>query len=624
MIAARASARPDGVEHGPTLRLRAGIAAATLVLIALNGVGTATRAAPVEWPAFVSDLLVGSVMVGAGVSGWTRRPQSRIGPLLVIAGLLYLIGALQWTDWVVPYTAGFLVHNTFGYPLAHAVLTFPTGRASDRLERVLLTGLYGAGLLLLGERLIEEAERSCPGCLMGLDARTTSSLADALLVTASAGLVFLSAAFMGVIARNWRRGSAAARRALLPLLVVGVLGALTGIVEAGAELWSPSLAARDGWFLWLRMVLMLLVPLAFLEGLLRTRLSRAAVGDLVIELGAEPMHREDLVRALARRMGDPSLEIAYVVSDGRGYVDASGFPRELPGEGSGRAVAVLESEGRSIAALVHDETLAHDPEIVEAVAAAARLAIANERLRAELRAQLEEVRASRARIVDAGDAERRKVQRDLHDGAQQRLVTLSLELGLIRNRLDEGTDPEIAAQLESIGQELREAIDELRELARGIHPSILTDSGLAAALESLAQRSALPVSLDNRCTGRLPERVEVTAYFVVAEALTNVAKYAQASRVVVRLESRDGMVRVEVDDDGNGGADPGSGSGLSGLQDRVAAIGGQLWVESPPGEGTQVWAEIPVAGSKTGVDGRQGMPRSARSRSTSAASRNTA
>jgi signal transduction histidine kinase len=624
MIAARASARPDGVEHGPTLRLRAGIAAATLVLIALNGVGTATRAAPVEWPAFVSDLLVGSVMVGAGVSGWTRRPQSRIGPLLVIAGLLYLIGALQWTDWVVPYTAGFLVHNTFGYPLAHAVLTFPTGRASDRLERVLLTGLYGAGLLLLGERLIEEAERSCPGCLMGLDARTTSSLADALLVTASAGLVFLSAAFMGVIARNWRRGSAAARRALLPLLVVGVLGALTGIVEAGAELWSPSLAARDGWFLWLRMVLMLLVPLAFLEGLLRTRLSRAAVGDLVIELGAEPMHREDLVRALARRMGDPSLEIAYVVSDGRGYVDASGFPRELPGEGSGRAVAVLESEGRSIAALVHDETLAHDPEIVEAVAAAARLAIANERLRAELRAQLEEVRASRARIVDAGDAERRKVQRDLHDGAQQRLVTLSLELGLIRNRLDEGTDPEIAAQLESIGQELREAIDELRELARGIHPSILTDSGLAAALESLAQRSALPVSLDNRSTGRLPARVEVTAYFVVAEALTNVAKYAQASRVVVRLESRDGMVRVEVDDDGNGGADPGSGSGLSGLQDRVAAIGGQLWVESPPGEGTQVWAEIPVAGSKTGVDGRQGMPRSARSRSTSAASRNTA
>jgi signal transduction histidine kinase len=122
----------------------------------------------------------------------------------------------------------------------------------------------------------------------------------------------------------------------------------------------------------------------------------------------------------------------------------------------------------------------------------------------------------------------------------------------------------------------------------------------------------------------LPERVEVTAYFVVAEALTNVAKYAQASRVVVRLESRDGMVRVEVDDDGNGGADPGSGSGLSGLQDRVAAIGGQLWVESPPGEGTQVWAEIPVAESKTVVDGRQGMPRSARSRSTSAASRNTA
>jgi len=297
-------------------------------------------------------------------------------------------------------------------------------------------------------------------------------------------------------------------------------------------------------------------------------------------------------------MGDPSLEIAYVVLDGRGYVDASGFPYELPGEGSGRAVTVLESAGRPIAALVHDEALAHDPEIVEAVAAAARLAIANERLRAELRAQLEEVRASRARIVDAGDAERRRVQRDLHDGAQQRLVTLSLELGLIRNRLDEGTDPEIAAQLESIGQELREAIDELRELARGIHPSILTDAGLAAALESLAQRSALPVSLDDRSTGRLPERVEVTAYFVVAEALTNVTKYARASRVSVRLESRDGLLRVEVEDDGIGGVDPTSGSGLRGLQDRVTAIGGRLSVEGPSGEGTCVRAEIPVVGPR--------------------------
>jgi len=338
------------------------------------------------------------------------------------------------------------------------------------------------------------------------------------------------------------------------------------------------------------------------------------VGDLVIQLGGEPMHRDDLVRALARRMGDPSLEIAYLVSDGRGYVDASGFPFELPGEGSGRAVTVLESDGRSIAALVHDEVLANDAEIVEAVAAAARLAIANERLRAELRSQLEEVRASRARIVEAGDAERRKVQRDLHDGAQQRLVTLSLELGLIRNRLDPEADPTILAEFESIGDELRESIDELRELARGIHPAILTDEGLIAAIESLARRSAVPVSVDDRVAGRLPERVEVTAYFVVAEALTNVAKYARASRVVVRLESRDGVVRVEVQDDGIGGADPGSGSGLSGLQDRVNAIGGQLWVESPPGEGTRVWAEIPGRRTEEGVGG-QGMPRPARSRS---------
>jgi signal transduction histidine kinase len=194
-------------------------------------------------------------------------------------------------------------------------------------------------------------------------------------------------------------------------------------------------------------------------------------------------------------------------------------------------------------------------------------------------------------------------------------VTLSLELGLIRNRLEPEVDPSILAQLESIGDELLGSIDELRELARGIHPSILTDHGLVAAIESLARRSPLPVSVDDQVGVRLPERVEVTAYFVVAEALTNVAKYAQASRVLVRLESRDGMVRVEVEDDGDGGADPGSGSGLSGLQDRVNAVGGQLWVESPPGEGTRVWAEIPGRRTEEGVGGRQGMPRPARSRS---------
>ena len=235
--------------------------------------------------------------------------------------------------------------------------------------------------------------------------------------------------------------------------------------------------------------------------------------------------------------------------------------------------------------------------MVRSVAAATRLALENERLTAEVLTQLGEVRASRARIVLAGDAERRRVERDLHDGAQQRLVTLALALRIARDRLD-GSDPRVGASLDQASHELDLALAELRALARGLHPTVLTEEGLAAAVEALGDRSPVPVAVfvapevaERRCA----TDVEAAAYFVVAEALTNVAKYAHASRSTVRIGRTEGVLSVEITDDGVGGADVGRGSGLRGLDDRVAAAGGRFDVVSVPGAGTTVRAEIPCA-----------------------------
>jgi signal transduction histidine kinase len=251
---------------------------------------------------------------------------------------------------------------------------------------------------------------------------------------------------------------------------------------------------------------------------------------------------------------------------------------------------MVEHDGRSLAALVHDPSL--DPSLVRATAAAAGMALDNERLQAELRAQLTEVRASRARIVRAGDAERRRVERDLHDGAQQRLLALSLAVHSARRQHASGDDAGLASTLERTATELASAIQELRELARGLHPTVLTDGGLPPALHALAGRCPVPVQLDVD-EGRYHPLIEATAYFMVSEALANVAKHARASHVRVQARAVGRVLRVEVCDDGSGGADPARGSGLAGLGDRVAAIGGSLEVESAAGSGTIVRADLP-------------------------------
>jgi signal transduction histidine kinase len=375
------------------------------------------------------------------------------------------------------------------------------------------------------------------------------------------------------------------RRAVTPLLSAG---AVTIVLLVASLLASDSGVSRA--FAVADRIALAAIPVAYLAGLFQARMARLSVSDLVVELGRQPAPGQ-LRDALARALRDPTLELAYWIPESDAYVGIDGQPVQVHAA-DGRAVTVLDVAGRRVAALVHDEALAETPELLDGVASAAGLALENERLQAELRAQLEELRDSRARIVEAGDTARRRLERNLHDGAQQRLVALSVGLGLAEAKL--ATDPLRAAEMLTAARvELTAALEELREIARGLHPAILS-RGLGVALEAVAERSPVPVELCVDAGVRAPAAVEAAAYYVVSEALTNVARYAQASTAVVRVTSGNGQLRVGVSDDGIGGAEIVKGSGLQGLRDRVEAIDGRLEIRSRTGAGTHVIAHLPL------------------------------
>jgi signal transduction histidine kinase len=342
----------------------------------------------------------------------------------------------------------------------------------------------------------------------------------------------------------------------------------------------------------LGIVLCLLAPfaavlvIATLEAL-HTLLRSIGRGLVATRLQPEGPVRE----MLAVSLGDRSVAVAYWLPDRAEFVDESGRPVELPEPGSGRAWTAVERDGAPVAAIVHDAALDTSPELVEAAAAASSLAIDNERLKADLRARLEELRVSRLRIVEAADDARRRIERDLHDGAQQELLALALELRVLRSRVGE---TEALPLVDGIAKRLDVALGELRELARGIHPAILTQSGLSVAVGALAERATLPVEIEMDVDRRLPAPVEAAAYFLIAEALTNVSRYARATGARVQMEVDDDDLVVTVTDDGVGGVDVAAGSGLRGLQDRLATVDGSLEIDSTPGEGTRVTGRIPV------------------------------
>jgi signal transduction histidine kinase len=538
------------------------------------------------------DAMTGLAFLTCGIIALDRRPGNAIGTLMIAFAFVSYFG--NWGNIDVPVLPllGASVGQWGATPiLAQIALSYPSGRLRKTIDRVVIGLVYAwaVGICVVILLVYDPRSEGCPGCAWEPTPFPSSHVYEAATSFAQQGGALLALMFILVVWLRFRRATPVQRRDLAPLWVAVCIIALVYLLSAFA---SPSpLADPFAYLLWeLQGVLQISLPIVFIWGLLSARLARSAVGDLVVEL-ERPLPPGDLQAALARTLGDPSLRLLYALEDRERWVNASGQQQSLlpPRKGNQRAVTLAERDGRPLAALVHDPAL--DESLVRAAAAAAGIAIENSRLHAEILAQLEEVRASRQRIVEAGDRERRRVERNLHDGAQQRLATLALSLAMLRDR--DGADPAIADALAQAAAELKQAISELRELARGIHPAILTEEGLPAAVESLADRSSLPVRYAADFDVRLPEAVEAAAYFVVSESLANVAKHAGASAARVRLSRCNGALRVEVLDDGVGGADPGRGSGLRGLEDRVAALRGSFGVENPPEGGTRIFAEIP-------------------------------
>lgn len=545
----------------------------------------------------VSVPVIGLLWVGTGLLAWLRRPDNRTGALMAMAGFAWMLGTLAEL-WNAPaaVVVGYVIAPLYIVCTAHLVLAYPSGRLPSRSLLVLVIGLYFTAMAL-----------QLPALLMAHIGSTFRKPAgsDPLMVHATKlstewpgaameviGVVLLALTVRALL-RRWKAASPPRRRLLAPVIwpAIGMF-AFLALVLVTAVLSLPDAVATVGWIG--ETLFFAAIPVSFLAFLLRTQAyGVGAVGDLMAKLQDAPA-RGALRDALAQALRDPSIELAYWLPERKHYVDAEGRAFELPEPDGRRAVAEIEHDGHPIAAIVHDATLLDQPELIQSVGAAAALALENERLDAELRARIEEVRASRVRLISAEEAARRRLERSLHDGPQQRLVALALGMRTARSRLP--GHPDTAAELiEACEKELTTTIDELRELARGIHPAVLSDRGLEPALESLCGRFPIPVEIGELPGERLPAAVESAAYLVISEALANIARYSRASHATVTVARRNGHALVEVRDDGVGGADPSRGNGLRGLVDRVGALDGSVELVSAPGEGTIVYAEIPCA-----------------------------
>jgi signal transduction histidine kinase len=657
-----------------------------------------------EHPALATalGLFVSWSFIFAGLIGWSRRPQNRTGMLMVAVGFGVLVGSLGEANHSIPFTLGQLFGSLFIAAFIHLLLAYPSGEVISRKVRVLVIAGYATAFVApLLDAMFPERHtckpHACPDSLVFISHDGTAHAAQTAFWTAVSVILFVAA--FAILVGRWRRATPGLRRILRQVYLAG---GLSVVLLAIGFIVTPFSGYGNTMVSVALIVTFTAVPFLFLAGLLGTTIARGAGLGTIFSDVPERASPGEVQEGLRQALRDETAQVAYWYEEGGHYVDAEGNGFELPADTRQRVVTRLDYADAPVAAIVHDAALLQEPELLEGIANAARIALERDKLLVEVRAraqryfallqampdlmfrisrdgaylsynapnprdlvehevvgktlwdrlpreladrvlaggraalaghpgvieyaldfedgtrhyegrfaasgdeeflmivreiterkrQQQELEASRQRIVAAGDDARRKLERNLHDGAQQRLVSVSLSLRLAQSQLER--NPAAAKDvLEASREELARALEELRELARGIHPAVLTDRGLEAALESLASRAPLPVEIEGAET-ILPAPVEAAAYYVVSEALTNVAKYAQASSVKVTVEQVNGCALVEVADDGVGGADPVLGTGLRGLADRVASLRGKLAVDSPPGAGTRVRAEIPL------------------------------
>jgi signal transduction histidine kinase len=555
--------------------------------------------------AFVRAVLV-LLPMAIGVLIWTRLPEQRFGPLLVAGGLLTFVAALGGSDDPVLYSVGRVATWLVEVALIYLVLAFPSGGLRHPIDRVLV-GLIAlvVGVLFVPTALLTDGypvPATWTTCTVGCPANAfelvnhqppwvsaviyplRESLASALLVVVTV-----------VLLARIARATVPTRRTLTPVLAGAVVHAVALPIAFSLRSVdeAPDVVLTLTWVLAAGLPV---VALGFLVGAWRWRL---AISDALSRLAPQlPSELEPgmLRAALADALDDPGIELVYRDDDHR-WLDTEGRTVTLPGRESGRAHTVIFDGGSPVAAILHHEALAQQRAFVKAVGGLAVVALTNHRLAARVEASLQEVRRSRERILAVADEERRRIERDLHDGAQQRLVALRIKLELASELSAEQHLPD-AEHLHQLSEEVGDALDDVRSLAAGVYPALLVDGGLDEALRSIARRSPLPASVVAQGIGRYSEQIEAAVYFSCLEALQNAAKHAEARSVSIVVSGGESL-HFEVRDDGRGfdAERNGDGHGLTNIRDRLGAVGGDLVVESWPGQGTRIAGSIPHVGA---------------------------
>ena len=553
--------------------------------------------------ASVRALMV-AVPVAVGCYAWHRRPNERFGPLLVVAGLGWFLTTLAESNSSVPYSIGRIAGWVVELQLVYLILSFPSGRLPAPVDRALIWAVAATvAVLYLPTALIDDSyplptaytscHAACPAnAFFVLDSEPgfVDSVVRLLRELITVALFLAVTARVGARVRHATR---LMRRTLSPVLAVAAARSAVMAIGIAIRLVAPDSPVADA-LTWIIALGLPAMALGFFVGLLRWRLF---VAEALQILGLRLQSGTDaagLRNVLADALDDPSLWLAYW--RGTGWVDADGRPTELPGPDSGLCVSEVRDGDRRIAAIVHDDALRDQQQLVEAAAAYARIALENQHLAAKVESSLRELRESRARILTTADRERRRIERDLHDGAQQRLVALRIKLELTEELVREDRASGLA-ELRALGSDVEETLDEVRSLARGVYPAPLADQGLAGALRMAALHTGLPAEIRPDGIGRYAADIESAVYFCCLDALQNASKHAQgATRVTVSL-AEDDALRFDVRDDG-GGFDVEStarGAGLANMRDRLAAIGGELTIDSTPGRGAVVSGSVPIA-----------------------------
>lgn len=554
-----------------------------IALAVLAWIAVATMAG--SYPKVVASLgiLVGASFLAAGLIAWRSRPRNRTGLLMVVVGLVWLPQRLQDND--LPFQLQVVMlalGGVWAASLAHLVLAFPTGRLGNPASRIVVALAYAYALTLGISNCLLDVTRS-QGGLGGEPA-----FVRVFLENQNAAIAGFGTAVIALLVARWWRTTPAQRRSAMPVLVASTVAVMLFVISKPAE---DANVYEDTVHIAL-LLAVAAVPLAYLAILLQRRFHRAGVADLVVQLSGSKM-LDSLQGALSTALKDETLRVGYWLPEQERYVDAEGKPIPLP-PGPNRMMTKVDRNGSSVAVLVHDPSLRDEPELVEAACAAAALALDNERLAADLRARLRQLAASRTKVLQAAESERRRLERDLHDGVQQRLLSVAMTLGLAESTM--ATDAALGRPLVGEAKDaVLAALDDLRAVCQGVHPPILTERGLVGAVQELTATASVPVALTLDVSGPLRPELESTAYYVLAESLANITKHARADSASVSVTRPERTLTIAVSDDGVGGADAANGTGLAGMAGRVEAIGGVLRVTSPVGQGTRIVAELPCA-----------------------------